>query len=365
MHNPPPMPPAGKAILSGDLETMRRLANDGSLLFRKGKIVELRNNIPKTVDLDGKTITIYTDAFNFALENDQMEIVHLLIDRGLVDLGPNGDALFMAIRRRDFALADYLLNRGLQLCRDERYITRLLLSLMEKWDDRCPAFLDKVDLPIREMGGAALGHAADDGHIPLAAYLLSQGVDVNSRESTFQSTPVHRAAERGHEEIVHLLVDYGADITLRNELGLRPSTAAQANGHAGLAAWLRFLEPSGVVTEDSQDALFTRYRVPDAMRNYLKTGSLRLEFPQWERLSWIKLFAYLDVPEITYQGRQVLSLVEDSADYGVMLVWEPKSRKIWFVDMEHDVFHAVASWTRFIKNPGDYVNRAIRWEFDE
>ena len=365
MHNPPPMPPAGKAILSGDLETMRRLANDGSLLFRKGKTVELRNNIPKTVDLDGKTITIYTDAFNFALENDQMEIVHLLIDRGLVDLGPNGDALFIAIRRQDFALADYLLNRGLQLCRNERYIIRLLLSLMEIWDDRCPAFLDKVDLPIREMGGTALSHAADNGHIPLAAYLLFQGVDVNSRESTSQSTPVHRAAERGHEEMVHLLVDHGADITLRNELGLRPSTAAQANGHAGLAAWLRSLEPTGAVAEDSQDALFTRYRVPDAMRTYLKTGSLRLEFPQWEPLSWIKLFAYLDVPEITCQGRQVLSLVEDSADYGVMLVWEPRSKKIWFVDMEHDVFHALASWTMFIKNPGDYVNRAVRWEFDE
>ena len=72
----------------------------------------------------------------------------------------------------------------------------------------------------------------------------------------------------------------------------------------------------------------------------------------------------MDVPEITYQGKKLLSLVEDSEDYGVLLVWEPQSKKIWFIDPEHEVFQAVSTWTKFIKNAGYYTNRAIIHEFD-
>ena len=53
MQKKPSIPPAGEAILAGDIEAMRRLAEDGSLLFKKGKVVELRRNIP-TVIQDGK-----------------------------------------------------------------------------------------------------------------------------------------------------------------------------------------------------------------------------------------------------------------------------------------------------------------------
>lgn len=40
-------------------------------------------------------------------------------------------------------------------------------------------------------------------------------------------------------------------------------------------------------------------------------------------------------------------------------------KKIWFIDAEHDVFHAVSTWTKFIKRPGYYTNLAVMHEFDE
>lgn len=363
MHKKPAMPPAGEAILAGDLETIRRLAEDGSLLFKKGKVVQLRNNIPQTVNLDGKELTIYTDAFGFALKNNQMEIVYLLIDYGLVDLGPGGNALFMAIGRKDFALLDYMLDHGGQFGQDERNVTRLLLNLSDVWDEHCPALLERLKLPLHILGGTALGHAASDNRISVVKYLLGAGVDVNSRDSSLD-TPVLRAAAEGHGDMVRYLVEQGADLTARNEYGLRPYTAAKANGHMKTAELIKSLEPAGAFTEEGQDQVFERYHVPVAMRDYFKKGPLLLEFPKEEYLHWIRLFAYTDVAEITYDGHNVLSLVEDSEDYGVMLVWEPGSRKIWFVDMEHDVFHVVASWTKFIKNPGYYINRAVMWEFD-
>lgn len=360
MHKKPSMPPAGEAILSGDLEAMRRMAEDGSLLFKKGKTIELRRNLPTTVKLGGKELTTYSDAFGFALANGQTEIAKMLIDHNLVDLGPKSDVLYMAIRRGDFALLDYMLDHGGQFGREERDITRLLLNLSDVWSEDCPALLDRLDLPIRELGGTALCHAAGDNCRAVVTYLLEAGVDVNSQNGG-QGTPVLRAAAEGHTEMVHFLVKHGADLTITDGYGYRPYTAARASGHRKTAEFIRSIEPA--VTEAEQDALFARYHVPSEMRDYFKSGPLLLEFPE-EELGWVRLFAYTDVAEICYRGRRLLSLVEDSEDFAVMLLWEPESRQVWFLDMEHDVFHAVADWETFIKNPGCYINRAVMWEFD-
>ena len=94
-----------------------------------------------------------------------------------------------------------------------------------------------------------------------------------------------------------------------------------------MAAYIKAHEPAELHNEEAQDKLFEDYHVPKAMAAYFKNGNLKLEFPKEKRLHWIKLYSYMDVPEITYQGKKLLSLVEDSEDYGVLLVWEPQSEK--------------------------------------
>lgn len=222
MYEKAVMPPAGEAILAGDLEKMRCLIEDGSLLFRNGEIVRLHRDIPKIVGGE----TLYTDAFDFALDQNQTEIVHLLIDHGLVDLSPNGDAMFVAIRRGDFVLLNYMLDHGGQFGRTERDITRLILNLSDVWDEHCPALLDRLKLPVGTLGGTALCHIAGENRVSVAEYLLGAGVDINSRDSS-QDTPVLRAAAEGHTDMVRYLVERGADITVQNEYGLRPYTAAR------------------------------------------------------------------------------------------------------------------------------------------
>ena len=361
MYQKPSMPPAGEAILSGDLEAMRRMIEDGSLLFKKGKVVELKKNIPIVVRSGNKEITTYSDAFGFALAHDQIEIAKMLIDHNLVDLGPKSDTLYMAIRRKNFDLLNYMLDHGGKFGQEERDITRLLLHLSQVWDERCPALLDRLNLPLRKLGGKALCWAVHDNNRVVTAYLLKAGVDVNSQNNNL-STPVLLAAASGYTEMVRFLVEQGADLTIRDEYGYRPYTAARSNGQMKTAAFIKSIEPE--ITEAEQDALFKRYHVPIEMQDYFKTGSLLLEFPEGEQLGWVRLFAYTDVAEISYQGQQLLSLVENSEDYSVMLLWEAKSKQIWFLDIEHDVFHAVAPWEAFIKNPGYYINRAVMWEFD-
>ena len=352
------------AILTGDIEKVKNLWETGALLFKKGKTVCLRENIPQTYRYNGKEHTYYVDAFCFALSKKQTEIVKFLIDCNAAALNPSSDAPLMAIRSKNIEVFSYMIEKGVPLDKSEAGINCLFLNLMDVWDDAYLPLIEKANLPIKECGGSALCSAAYHNHMALANYLLSCGVSVNCREKPSLSTPVLQAAKENHLEMVKFLVEHGADLSLKDEEGVRPYLVAKKNHHPEMAAYLKAHEPAELSSEERQDNIFEYYHIPKAMAEYLKGGQLKLEFPEEKRLHWIKLYSYIDVPEMSFQGKRLLSLIEESEDYDPILVWEPQSQKIWYIDMEHEVFHAVSTWQEFIERPGYYVNRAIVNDFD-
>jgi ankyrin repeat protein len=82
--------------------------------------------------------------------------------------------------------------------------------------------------------GYGLGYAANthqhlpDGWMPTMKYLVEElGHDVNARDAR-GFTPLHFAAARGDDEMIHYLVDKGADVTAVARTG--QTTADMANG---------------------------------------------------------------------------------------------------------------------------------------
>ena len=62
-----------------------------------------------------------------------------------------------------------------------------------------------------ELGPSALHNAANQGHLALVLDILSRRpMDVSNRDSDGQ-TPLHKAAMKGHADIVQTLLDHGAD----------------------------------------------------------------------------------------------------------------------------------------------------------
>src|SRR5688572_1391149 len=74
------------------------------------------------------------------------------------------------------------------------------------------AFLDKgTDVNAKtQYGATALAYACDKGHVEVVKLLLERGADPDVRDSFYNATPMSWAAPKGFTEIVKLLLDKGS-----------------------------------------------------------------------------------------------------------------------------------------------------------
>lgn len=82
-----------------------------------------------------------------------------------------------------------------------------------------------------EVGQAALHMAVSTGSDSIVRLLCNvANVDLDIQDSD-KMTPLHLAAEMGRESAIHILIDAGADVLLRNNLGHTAADLAASCGH--------------------------------------------------------------------------------------------------------------------------------------
>mmetsp|Transcript_15268 Transcript_15268/g.22982 ORF Transcript_15268/g.22982 Transcript_15268/m.22982 type:complete len:868 (+) Transcript_15268:91-2694(+) len=127
----------------------------------------------------------------------------------------------------------------------ERLMDQFLLRVVQQlvqiatMDDDLQAELDHLD-----PSGYSLLHYCCLFNLPtLVSKLIDKGVNVN-RLTRCGSTALHLAAHAGHGDVVHLLVEAGADITIRNASGLTPAESSLQAGHPSLSSYWSRLCPA-------------------------------------------------------------------------------------------------------------------------
>ena len=66
------------------------------------------------------------------------------------------------------------------------------------------------------------------------------------------------------------------------------------------------------------------------------------------------------------ERKKLLSLMVQMDNYSdYLLLWSPRDKKLWYLDIEHEEFHPLAKWDDFIADPGRYLNGMIEGEFEE
>lgn len=383
------MPPLVEAIKSGDLEKLQFLLDNGhspnevqryttSDLFQKvqSAIREMfGNGILAKGAMEqfrmvngGEQEHVQKTPLELAVQENREDMVRLLVERG-ADLTQNGDELlFAAIKCQNYSMLSYLVEAGVRLEENQRSIYHLFSLLEGRKNPELLTIVDRLQIDFKRYGGEPLRTAVWGGDRMLAEYLIQNGADIDYHKPDemfpYASTPVIEAARQNDFHMVRWLVGQGADITIPDKYGDRPYTLAVQNKNQEMAAYLRNLEPEDWHNEENRAQQLASYKMPTQMVECLKTGPLRLEFPEQDEVQWAELYSYMDVLEVTWKREKLLSVMAQMDNYpDYLLLWNPKDKRLWYLDVEHEEFHALATWEDFIADPGKYLNgMIIGWE---
>lgn len=116
--------------------------------------------------------------------------------------------------------------------------TPLMLACLKGQIKLVKEMVDQYHAQINHAGWTPLHYAASAGQIEITRFLLEHHAHIDAF-SPNHTTPLMMAARGGHIYIAKLLLDTGADVFLKNDLGLNAADFAERYQHAEIATGLR------------------------------------------------------------------------------------------------------------------------------
>lgn len=179
-----------------------------------------------------------------AVKSDNVNIVRSLLQRGFdpnAIEGERGDTgLILALREGSMKVFDLLMRTpGTDIeVKIRNGDTALMIAAYKSNKPAVEALLAR-EAEVNRPGWTALHYAAAAGSNEIVQLLLDKSAYIDA-ESPDRTTPIMMAAYRGHILTVKLLLDEGADATLKNALGMTAIDFADKFGHADIAEGLAY-----------------------------------------------------------------------------------------------------------------------------
>jgi len=144
-----------------------------------------------------------------AIQDQKQDVIEKLLKKPLYVNANNGEALLNAVIAGDSKLVQTLVEKGADPNLSDGRI--LEFAIENNHADIAGFLLDHSADP----NAHALYYAVAKGNIPLIEKLILKGADINYNAYVGAGTALIRAAEDNQLEIVKLLLDHGADPTLK------------------------------------------------------------------------------------------------------------------------------------------------------
>lgn len=164
----------------------------------------------------------YRDFFR-AIQFDNVRVVQSLLQRGFDPNTVNPDgvpALMLAVREPALKVAELLASQPATQTevRNAQDESVLMLAALQGYLPLVQKLVAN-NADVNKTGWAALHYAASGGHVEVVAFLLDKYAYIDA-ESPNGTTPLMMAARYGSPEAVKHLIQAGADVRLKNKLGL-------------------------------------------------------------------------------------------------------------------------------------------------
>lgn len=193
----------------------------------------------------------YEDFF-MALEADNATIIGQLLERGFDPNTPNPKgvpALMVALKvPAPKAIAVLMRHPELKVeVRNAQDESPLMLAALRGYVEICAQLIER-DADVNKPGWTPLHYAATASHVPVMQLLLDQHAYIDAT-SPNGSTPLMMAAMYGSASGVKMLLEAGADPTIKNDLGLTAIDFAErvkkTDSTTIIAAFIRARRPKG------------------------------------------------------------------------------------------------------------------------
>jgi ankyrin repeat protein len=183
----------------------------------------------------------YDDFFK-ALQADDQRTVGQLLARGFDanTRDPQGlHPLILAIRQPSPAVLERLLGApGLQVeARNRNDESALMLAALAGMTDVCRRLI-ALDADVNKPGWTPLHYAASGGHAEIVQLLLEHSAYIDA-QSPNQSTPLMMAAMYGNTRTLSVLLQAGADASLKNQKGMTALDFAREADSQGAVALIQ------------------------------------------------------------------------------------------------------------------------------
>lgn len=185
----------------------------------------------------------YDDFFRAVKLNDVRTIQSLLargLDPNLIEPERGETGLMLTLREDSPGVFDTLLNaRGIDLeAKARNGDTALMIASFKANLPAVKALIDK-GAEVNKTGWTPLHYAASIGNNDIVSLLLEKSAYIDA-ESPNKTTPIMMAARAGHIMTVKLLLDEGADATLKNDAGMTAIDFAQKHEFRDIAEGLTY-----------------------------------------------------------------------------------------------------------------------------
>jgi uncharacterized protein len=183
----------------------------------------------------------YDDFFK-ALQADDQRTVGQLLARGFDanTRDPQGlHPLILAIRQPSPAVLERLLGApGLQVeARNRNDESALMLAALAGMTDVCRRLIT-LDADVNKPGWTPLHYAASGGHAEIVQLLLEHSAYIDA-QSPNQSTPLMMAAMYGNTRTLSVLLEAGADASVKNQKGMTALDFAREADRQGAVALIQ------------------------------------------------------------------------------------------------------------------------------